>query len=70
MRVLAEGDVYAAQTRKHGFGEEIDLAAGLERKKKEQEDLKRGTEEGEESRRGDVDVKDAVGGKGKGIVVV
>lgn len=70
MRVLAEGDVYAAQHHKVGFGEEKDLAAGLDRKKEEQEALKRGRGVGEgEGDRG-VDVEAAVGGEGKGTVVV
>lgn len=76
MRVLAEGDVSAAQRHKVGFGEEDDLAAGLERKKDEQEVVKRERRGGgREKMRGEgdgteVDVRAAVGGEGKGTVVV
>ena len=36
MRAPGEGEVYDAQQRKHGFGEQEDLASDLDRKKAEQ----------------------------------
>lgn len=74
MRVLAEGDVSAAQRHKVGFGEEEDLAADLERKKEEQEIVKKERRGGQENTEGDegkeVDVRAAVEGEAKGTVVV
>lgn len=72
MRVLAEGDVSAAQRHKGGFGEEEDLAAGLDRKKEEQEVIKRERRGGggDDKRDVEVDVQAAVEGEGKGTVVV
>lgn len=70
MRVLAEGDVSAAQRHKVGFGEEEDLAADLERKKEEQEIVKRERRGGKGDGGEEVDVRAAVAGEGKGTVVV
>lgn len=58
MRGPGEGDVYKAQFSKSGFGEQEDLAAGLDRKKAEQSE-RRG--EAKEQRREDVDVAGALG---------
>lgn len=68
MRPAGEGDVYNAQLEKTGFGEQGDLAAGLDRKRDEQDRIKE--KHGQESWEGDVDVEAAVGGRGKGFVGV
>lgn len=69
MRPPGEGDVYQAQTEKDGFGEQADLAADLDRKKQEQEEIKAakgvGVYRNEER---DVDLQEAVGGERKGFV--
>ena len=61
MRAAGDGDIAKAQEGKHGFGEQGDLTAGLERKKAEQAGIK-------DARRGGggggVDVGSAMGGKG------
>lgn len=69
MRPAGEGDVYNAQREKHGFGEQEDLAADLDRKKEEQEKIKaaRG-ERGYRDEKPQVDVLGVVGGGGKGFV--
>ena len=76
MRVLGEGEVARAQETKGGFGEQGDLASGLDRKKEEQTELKRdlgyqvgdGGEVGEGGAGGGreegVDVGSVLGGKG------
>lgn len=67
MRASGEGEVYDAQLNKTGFGEQGDLAAGLDRKREEQDRIKEeryGVSEKEDS----VDVKGVVGGEGKGFV--
>lgn len=75
MRAPGEGEVYAAQQAKTGFGEQGDLAADLDRKREEQGRLKR--ERGQDHLReersrgagnGGVDIEEAVGGEGKGFV--
>ena len=66
MRAAGDGDIAVAQEGKHGFGEQSDLASGLDRKKAEQAKIKEarnGSEGG-----GGVDVQAAVGGAGKGFV--
>ena len=79
MRAPGEGEVYQAQRAKAtmGFGEQEDLAAGLDEKRNEQAQRRgaaadrtdgseeAGAKEGEQS----VDVRGAVGaGEGKGFV--
>jgi len=66
MRAAGEGDIASAQDTKHGFGEQGDLASGLDRKKDEQAKIKEARGYGEES--GEVDVQGAIGGGGKGFV--
>ena len=67
MRAPGEGDIAARQEQKHGFGEQSDLASGLDRKKAEQQQVKnaRSSDVGEG---GDVDVEGALGGGNKGFV--
>ena len=58
-----------AQEGKHGFGEQGDLASGLDRKKEEQGELKRELgigQGGEPTHGGGVDVQGVLGGKGDG----
>lgn len=66
MRAPGEGDVYKAQFTKSGFGEQEDLAAGLDQKKAEQSQ-QRG--EAKEQSREDVDVAGALGDR-SGLNVV
>lgn len=68
MRAAGEGDVYKAQLDKTGFGEQGDLAAGMDRKRDEQDRIKE--ERRQDGGKGDVDVEAAVGGRGKGFVGV
>lgn len=69
MRPAGEGDVYQAQREKHGFGEQEDLAADLDRKKEEQEEIKAAGGGGRYQNEGHhVDVQEVVGGGGKGFV--
>lgn len=70
MRAAGEGDIYKAQMEKTGFGEQGDLAAGMDRKREAQDKIKE--ERGQEGGEGevDVDVEAAVGGRGKGFVGV
>lgn len=70
MRPPGEGDVASAQDRKHGFGEQADLASGLDRKKEDQQrrlDDRYGGSSGKGSP-GGIDVQSAIGGGGKGVV--
>lgn len=67
MRAAGDGDIASAQDNKHGFGEQEDLASGLDRKKEEQARLKGGVR-GEEGSDSSVDVEGAVGSVGKGFV--
>ncbi|KAL2037256.1 hypothetical protein N7G274_009945 [Stereocaulon virgatum] len=66
MRAPGDGDVAVAQAKKHGSGEQGDLAADLDRKKADQARIKekRGTGGGS----GGVDIEGAVGGAEKGFV--
>ena len=66
MRAPGDGDVAVAQDKKHGFGEQSDLASDLDRKKADQARIKekRSTGRGSDG----VDVEGAVGGAGKGFV--
>lgn len=67
MRAPGEGEVYSAQLKKTGFGEQGDLAAGLDRKREEQDRIKaerNGISEKEKS----IDVEGVLGGEGKGFV--
>lgn len=68
MRAAGDGDIAVAQDKKHGFGEQSDLASGLDQKKAEQAAIKdaRGSSGGG----GGMDVQGAVGGGGKGFVGV
>ena len=67
MRAAGDGDIAKAQDQKHGFGEQSDLASGLDKKKEEQARIKeaRGYDGGGGS---GVDVQGALGGGGKGFV--
>ncbi|KAL8926861.1 MAG: hypothetical protein Q9208_002670 [Pyrenodesmia sp. 3 TL-2023] len=71
MRAPGEGDVASVQNRKHGFGEQADLASGLDRKKEDQQrrldDRYDGGSNGKGSS-GGIDVQSAIGGGGKGVV--
>ena len=66
MRAAGDGDIAAAQDNKHAFGEQGDLASGLDRKKAEQARYKEARGHGGGG--GGVDVQGAVGGGGKGFV--
>lgn len=66
MRAAGDGDIAAAQHKKHGFGEQSDLASDLDRKKADQAKIKEDRNMGGGS--GRVDVEGAVGGGGKGFV--
>ena len=66
MRAAGDGDIAAAQDQKHGFGEQSDLASGLDKKKEEQAKIKEARGFGGGA--GGVDVQGAVGGGGKGFV--
>ena len=57
MRAPGEGEVAAAQDRKHGFGEQADLASDLDRKKVEQAPAR---EQIKEAREAAVDVGGAL----------
>ena len=69
MRAAGEGDIYNAQFHKTGFGEQDDLASGLDAKKEEQagarEEVKAERREGREG----VDVGAALAERGGGAVV-
>ena len=65
MRAPGEGDVYKAQFNKSGFGEQNDLASGLDAKKQEQAGRR---EEVQKERGSDVDVSDVLG-QGRTAVV-
>ncbi|KAL9638044.1 MAG: hypothetical protein Q9164_001816 [Protoblastenia rupestris] len=65
MRAAGDGDIAKTQERKHGFGEQGDLASGLDRKKAEQADIKNSRSEGGG---GGVDVGAAIGGGSGGFV--
>lgn len=67
MRAPGEGEVYAAQLNKTGFGEQEDLAAGLDRKREEQDRIKE-KRNGVSEKKDSIDVEDVVGGEGKGFV--
>lgn len=63
MRAPGEGEVYSAQLKKTGFGEQGDLAAGFDRKREEQDRVKaerNGISEQEDS----IDVEGVVRGVG------
>lgn len=71
MRAPGEGDVASAQDHKHGFGEQADLASGLDRKKEDQEqrlDHRHDGDSGGKGGPGGIDVQSAIGGAGKGVV--
>ncbi|KAL8691790.1 MAG: hypothetical protein Q9218_003066 [Villophora microphyllina] len=71
MRAPGEGDVASAQDKKHGFGEQPDLASDLDRKKAEQQERLEDRYNGGASGKGGpggVDVQSAIGGEGKGVV--
>lgn len=61
-----EGDVFAAQTHKQGFGEQKDLASDLDAKKEEQKGRR---EEVMRQRKEEVDIGGALGGR-SGVAVV
>ena len=67
MRAPGEGEVYRAQLRKSGFGEQEDLAAGLDRKREEQDRI-RAKRNGISEKGDSIDVEGIVGGEGKGFV--
>ena len=60
MRAPGEGEVYQAQFRKTGFGEQADLAGNLDRKKAEQSERR---DTVTDRRERDVDVAGALGGR-------
>ena len=66
MRAAGDGDIARAQETKTGFGEQADLAAGLDDKKREQAGRREAVKE---QRRENVDVGGALGGRG-GVAVV
>ena len=66
MRAAGDGDIARAQDTKTGFGEQEDLAAGLEEKKKEQAGEREAIKE---QRRENVDIGGALGGRGGAAVV-
>ncbi|KAL8658734.1 MAG: hypothetical protein Q9226_000805 [Calogaya cf. arnoldii] len=71
MRMPGEGEIASAQGNKHGFGEQADLASGLDRKKEEQQQRLEDRYNGGSSGKGGpggVDVAAAIGGRGKGVV--
>ncbi|KAL8731103.1 MAG: hypothetical protein Q9166_003631 [cf. Caloplaca sp. 2 TL-2023] len=71
MRAPGEGEIASAQDDKHGFGEQADLASGLDRKKEEQQERLEERYNGGSSRKGGpggVDVQSAIGGGDKGVV--
>ncbi|KAI4268480.1 MAG: hypothetical protein L6R38_007827 [Xanthoria sp. 2 TBL-2021] len=71
MSAPGEGDIASAQDNKHGFGEQADLASGLDRKKEEQQQRLDDRYNGGSSGKGGpggVDVESAIGGGGKGVV--
>lgn len=68
MRAAGEGEIYKAQREKTGFGEQGDLAAGMDRKREEQDRIKE--ERWQQGGEGEVDVEAAVGGRGKAFVGV
>ncbi|KAL8947895.1 MAG: hypothetical protein Q9222_005870 [Ikaeria aurantiellina] len=73
MRAPGEGDIASAQDKKHGFGEQADLASGLDRKKEEQQERLDERYSGGGSGTGGpggVDIQSAIGGGGKGVVGV
>lgn len=61
MRAIGDGDIASAQDTKHGFGEQRDLASGLDRKKAEQAEIKDARRSGGGD--GHVDVQGALGGR-------
>ncbi|KAL9100142.1 MAG: hypothetical protein Q9163_004443 [Psora crenata] len=61
LRPAGEGDVAKTQERKHGFGEEADMASGLDRKKAEQARIKDARRQ--DGGDGGVDVGEVLGGK-------
>ncbi|KAL8960515.1 MAG: hypothetical protein Q9183_005450, partial [Haloplaca sp. 2 TL-2023] len=64
-------DIASAQDKKHGFGEQADLASDLDRKKAEQQERLEDTYNGRSSGKGGpggVDVQSAIGGGDKGVV--
>ena len=68
MRAAGDGDIAKTQDRKHGFGEQGSLTAGLDRKKAEQNSIKEKMAGGAGGGGGGVDVGAAVGGNGGGFV--
>lgn len=67
MRAPGEGEVYSAQLKKTGFGEQGDLAAGLDRKREEQDRIK-AERNGISEKENSIDVEGVLGGEGKGFV--
>lgn len=67
MRAPGEGEVYSAQLKKTGFGEQGDLAAGLDRKREEQDRIK-AERNGISEKENSIDVEGVVGREGKGFV--
>ena len=66
MGAAGDGAIASAQDNKHGFGEQDDLASGLDRKKEEQAKIKEARGSGGGG--GGVDVAGALGGGDKGFV--
>ena len=66
MRAAGDGDIAKAQETKGGFGEQDDLASGLDRKKQEQQEVKEqrhGGSSGSGGGGGGVDVQGVLGAK-------
>ncbi|KAL8895979.1 MAG: hypothetical protein Q9207_007927 [Kuettlingeria erythrocarpa] len=71
MSTFGEGEVASTQDRKHGFGEQADLASGLDRKKEDQQrrlDHRYDGDSGGKGGSGGIDVQSVIGGAGKGVV--
>ena len=68
MRAAGDGEIAAAQDSKHGFGEQSDLASGLDRKKEQQAEIKAQRHGGGTGGGGGVDVQVVMGGGNKGFV--
>ena len=68
MRAAGDGEIAAAQDNKHGFGEQGDLASGLDGKKAQQAEIREQRHGADGGGGGGVDVQAALGGRDKGFV--
>jgi hypothetical protein len=78
MAAPGEGEIARAQQDKTGFGEQADLSSNLEGKRAEQEEMRKevrgeaeagGEGEGDWGNRANVDVEEALGGRGVPVIV-